>query len=85
MVEHKKPAPEIYLLAVSRLGLIPADCIAFEDSQSGIAAAAAAGLATVAVPHAMSIDHDFSRADVVLNSLEDVDDALLRSIRRTRL
>jgi len=84
MVERKKPDPEIYLLVVSRLGVAPADCVAFEDSQSGIAAADSAGLATVAIPHAMSIDHDFSRADAVLASLEDVDDVLLKSIRQKR-
>ncbi len=84
MVERKKPDPEIYTLTVSRLSLVPADCIAFEDSQSGIAAADSAGLATIAVPHAMSIDHDFSRADAVLASLEEIDAELLKGIRQSR-
>lgn len=84
MVARKKPDPEIYLLAASRLGLLPSECVAFEDSQSGIAAAVSAGLAAVAVPHAMSIDHDFSRADAVLTSLEAVDEELFNGLRRNR-
>ncbi len=81
MVVRKKPDPEIYLLAASRLGLLPAECIAFEDSQTGVDAAASAGLTTVAVPHAMSLDHDFSRAVAVVASLEAVDEKLFTSLQ----
>jgi beta-phosphoglucomutase len=84
MVERKKPDPEIYLQAAARLGLMPSECVAFEDSESGIAAADSAGLASVAVPHAMSIGHDFSRADAVLKSLEAVDEELFAHLKRNR-
>jgi beta-phosphoglucomutase-like phosphatase (HAD superfamily) len=80
MVPRKKPAPDIYQMAVSRLGVAPAACIAFEDSQSGVSAAKSAGLTAVAVPHAMSADHDFSNADVVLDSLADFDEQLLQQL-----
>jgi HAD superfamily hydrolase (TIGR01509 family) len=44
-----KPDPEIYLLAAERLGVAPADCVIFEDSYSGVAAARAAGARVVGV------------------------------------
>ncbi len=46
-VTHAKPHPEIYLRAAEMLGMAPADCIVFEDSYSGIAAARAAGARVV--------------------------------------
>lgn len=80
MVTKKKPNPEIYLQVTSKLGLSPAQCIAFEDSQSGIAAAKGGGLLAVAVPHTMSMNHDFSEADIKLTSLFEVDDQLLTQL-----
>lgn len=46
-VENGKPAPDVYLLAMERLGVDPAHCIAYEDSGSGLASAKAAGIAHV--------------------------------------
>lgn len=45
-----KPDPEPFLLAASRLAVAPRDCLVFEDSQIGIDAAIAAGMAWVRVP-----------------------------------
>ena len=42
-IEHKKPAPDIFLLAAQRLGLDPAECKVFEDAVNGVQAAKAAG------------------------------------------
>jgi len=47
---RSKPAPDAYLAAASRLGIAPADCLVFEDTALGIAAATAAGMASVRVP-----------------------------------
>jgi HAD superfamily hydrolase (TIGR01509 family) len=49
-VRHGKPAPDLYTLALARLGASPQHALAFEDSGHGVQAALAAGLATVAVP-----------------------------------
>ncbi|MDQ0033425.1 HAD superfamily hydrolase (TIGR01509 family) [Variovorax boronicumulans] len=49
-VARAKPDPALYLLAASRLGVDPAQCIAFEDSENGAKAALAAGLSVVIVP-----------------------------------
>lgn len=46
-VKESKPAPDGYLLAVERLGVAAADCVAYEDSHTGIDAAIAAGIGTV--------------------------------------
>jgi HAD superfamily hydrolase (TIGR01509 family) len=50
-VARGKPAPDIYLAVAGRLDKPPAACAAVEDSSNGLRAAAAAGLAVVAVPH----------------------------------
>jgi HAD superfamily hydrolase (TIGR01509 family) len=50
-VGRGKPAPDVYLEAAARLGADPAACVAVEDSGNGIRAAAAAGMAVVAVPN----------------------------------
>ncbi|MDR1431432.1 MAG: HAD family phosphatase [Propionibacteriaceae bacterium] len=67
-VTHPKPAPDIYLTACSRLNAAPREAIAFEDSLTGVTAAAAAKLKVVAVPtyHEMQLD-----AHLVLRSLDD--------------
>jgi len=46
---NSKPAPDAFLLAAKRLSVAPEDCLAFEDTDMGIAAAAAAGMATVKI------------------------------------
>lgn len=45
-----KPAPDCFLLAAERLGVHPSDCLVFEDTDLGIEAATAAGMASVRVP-----------------------------------
>ena len=48
---HKsKPDPEAFLIAAARLGIAPESCLVFEDTDMGIQAATAAGMASVKVP-----------------------------------
>lgn len=49
MITHSKPHPEIFLLAASRLGVPPAECLVFEDAEAGVEAALAAGMKCVGV------------------------------------
>jgi HAD superfamily hydrolase (TIGR01509 family) len=72
-VQEKKPAPDIYRLALGSLRLSAESCIAFEDSANGLRAAKAAGLATVVTPSRWTAGEDFSSADLVLPSLEGLD------------
>ena len=67
-----KPAPDLYLEAVESLGVAPGEAIAFEDSQNGVAAAKAAGLWCVAVPHGLTASLDLSAADLIVPSLAQV-------------
>jgi HAD superfamily hydrolase (TIGR01509 family) len=48
--KKSKPDPEAFLLAASRLGVVPKNCLVFEDTEMGIQAATAAGMASVKVP-----------------------------------
>lgn len=50
MVEHGKPAPDIYLYAASTLDLKPEECLVLEDSPTGIKAAFAAGCIPIMIP-----------------------------------
>ena len=68
-VANSKPAPDCYLLAVRRLGLLPSECVAIEDTEHGVNSAAAAGVRCLAVPNEMSRQHDFSQATAVFNDL----------------
>ena len=49
-VAHPKPAPDIYLLAARELGVDPAQCLALEDSPTGVRAALAAGMHVIQIP-----------------------------------
>ncbi|GMA23919.1 phosphatase [Luteimicrobium album] len=69
VVAHKKPAPDIYLLALERLGLDPDDVVVVEDSGGGLRAALAAGLRTVVTVSAYTGDDDFTGASLVVASL----------------
>jgi HAD superfamily hydrolase (TIGR01509 family) len=71
VVPAKKPAPDIYHLALATLGLGPRQAVAFEDSANGLAAAKAAGLYTVVTPTRWTAGQDFGEADLTLPHLGD--------------
>jgi HAD superfamily hydrolase (TIGR01509 family) len=68
-----KPSPEGYLTALRRAGTTAGEALAFEDSAVGVRAAKAAGLRCVAVPSAVGGRAEVAGADLVLDSLTDVD------------
>lgn len=68
-VPSTKPDPALYLLALERLDVGPAEAIAFEDSVNGIHAARGAGVFCVAVPSTMTAEQDLSQANLRLSSL----------------
>jgi HAD superfamily hydrolase (TIGR01509 family) len=73
-VERGKPAPDVYLEAAHRLGVLPSRCAAIEDSHSGIRSAKAAGMRVVAIPNASFPPEPdaLAEADVVLESLKEL-------------
>lgn len=76
-VGAKKPAPDVYLLALARLGLPAADCLAFEDSAAGLAAARAAGIACIVAPGLYTGSEPFAGALRVVADLSAVDPATI--------
>jgi len=76
-VENPKPAPDLYLLAALRIGVPPTQCIAIEDTPTGLTAARAAGMLAVQVRSASTAFPPLPEADLVLASLENFDLALL--------
>jgi HAD superfamily hydrolase (TIGR01509 family) len=72
-VAHKKPAPDLYRLAVNQLRIPAEACVAFEDSANGLAAAKQASLFTIVTPSRWTASQDFRGADLVLSMLGDVD------------
>ena len=68
-VAAKKPAPDVYALALARLGLPPGSALAFEDSANGLAAARAAGLRVVVTPGLYTDHEDHGAADWLCPSL----------------
>ena len=79
-ITNVKPAPDSYLEAARALGVDPSLCIAFEDSDVGVAAAKAAGMKVVAVPNEYTKRMDFSQADLIVGSLKDVTSEKLNSL-----
>jgi HAD superfamily hydrolase (TIGR01509 family) len=72
-VAHKKPAPDIYRIALEKLGCDPGSCVAIEDSENGVKAARAAGLPVIAAPSYYLKGDDFSLATSVLTDLGEPD------------
>ena len=77
-VSRGKPDPEGYLAAARRLGADPAEALVVEDAPPGIEAAKAAGMAAVALPTTHRRE-ELGRADVVLESLEELPELLRTS------
>lgn len=50
-VKHGKPAPDIFLLAAERMGVLPERCLVFEDGAPGLLAAERAGMKSVLIDH----------------------------------
>ena len=71
VVAKKKPAPDIYLLALETLGLPAHECVVIEDSRNGLLAAKGAGLPTLITTSTYTVDEDFSEADRVVPELGD--------------
>ena len=85
VVSKKKPDPEIYNLALQRLGLRPGECVVVEDNRNGLLAAKGAGMHCVVTTNGYTQDEDFAEADLVVSELGDppsvqVDLAGIRSL-----
>jgi beta-phosphoglucomutase-like phosphatase (HAD superfamily) len=71
IVPKKKPAPDIYLLALKRLQIGVADAVVIEDSRNGLLAAVAARLCCVVTLSSYTGDEDMREATLVVSDLGD--------------
>ena len=69
VVKKKKPDPEIYSLALTRLGLIPEEVFVVEDSKNGVLASKAAGMKTIVTTNGYTEKEDVSAGDVIVTCL----------------
>lgn len=75
--QRGKPDPEPYQMAMRLLGVAPAASIVIEDAEPGILSGKAAGATVIAVRRANFMGYDQSAADAVVDTLEQVDEAML--------
>nr|AFK48452.1 unknown [Lotus japonicus] len=71
-VRTGKPSPDIFIEAARRLGIEPSNCLVIEDSLPGVTAGKTAEMEVIAVPSIPKQSHLFTAADVVINSLLDL-------------
>ncbi|MBN2592701.1 MAG: HAD family phosphatase [Sedimentisphaerales bacterium] len=70
-ITRKKPDPELFLVAASRMGIHPAHCVVIEDAPSGMQAAKAAGAKCIAVTNSTTADK-LTKADLICDSLGQI-------------
>ena len=73
---RKKPAADVYLYVLARLGLPAQQCLALEDTRNGLLAARAAGIPTLVTRNDYSRTQNFEGALRVVDSLGEGDDAI---------
>ncbi|MBD3387561.1 MAG: HAD-IA family hydrolase [Candidatus Altiarchaeales archaeon] len=78
--EKGKPDPEPFLLAAEQLGVEPGECVVIEDAEAGIRAGKAAGMKVLAVRSPNTHGQDLGLADLVVDSLEEVDGEVLERL-----
>ena len=71
-VAHSKPAPDVFLHAARMLNVDPANCVVFEDSPNGIAAAKAAGMKVIGYASPEQMWLDISQADRIITAFDEV-------------
>jgi len=71
-VALSKPNPEVFLLAASRLGIAPTNCLVIEDSANGVSAAKAAGMFCIGLQEDQFNRQDLSQADFIISSLKEI-------------
>ena len=76
-VERIKPYPDIFLYIANEMNTPPEHCLVIEDAEKGVLAADAAGMKSIAVPNRHTMSNDFSKAALVVSSLEEVNCGLI--------
>lgn len=70
-LKRSKPEPDIFLLCASTLAVPPAQCIVFEDSRNGVAAAVAAGMTVIGINSVHIAPGDLAEAALSVNDFHE--------------
>jgi len=76
-VNHTKPHPEPYLMALEKSGCKPADCLVVEDAERGLSSATAAGIDCIVIPNGFSMQGNFSSAYRILDNISGIVDEVI--------
>lgn len=79
-VQHGKPHPETYETTVTKLEVEKNECVVIEDTETGIQSAKSAGLKVIAIPNIFTKDQNFTKADTIVKSLNDITLPLLQNL-----
>ncbi|MDF2473304.1 MAG: HAD-superfamily hydrolase, subfamily variant 3 [Anaerocolumna sp.] len=79
-VAHPKPAPDVFIKAMSELGVNSKECIIIEDSSHGVTAAKAAGVPSIGFINENSGKQDLSLADVLIEGFDEIDYKFVNNI-----
>lgn len=79
-VKKTKPNPDIFLLAAKTLEVNPENCVVIEDAKHGVQAAVSAGMKCIGYRNQNSGNQDLSKADIILDSHDDIDLKLLEEL-----
>lgn len=71
-IKKGKPDPQSYQVTCQKLGLNPGECVVIEDATVGVLSAKAAGCLCIAIPNKHATNEDYSKADLILKSLEHI-------------
>lgn len=71
MVPKKKPAPDVYNMAVDKMGLDKSRCVIVEDTNIGLGAAKAAGISCIVTKSSYTGEEDFTGANLIVDELGD--------------
>ena len=76
-VDRIKPYPDLFLHVADEMNAPPEQCLVIEDAEKGILAADAAGMKCIAIPNEHTRSNDFSKATLVLHSLDEINCELI--------
>ena len=71
-LKRGKPYPDIFLKAAQNLDVKPSKCLVLEDAEPGVIAGKRANMKVIAVPNQYTKSHNLSKADLIVDSLEDI-------------
>lgn len=76
-VEHAKPAPDCYLLGAKKCGVLPEECVVFEDSFAGIQAGKSAGMKVIALSTTNTKESLLDKTEKIIPNFKNIDISII--------